>query len=183
MRGGNRAVLLVLFWLAAGGGLSRATTYAWMPAKAFLAESDLIAVVEVGPVHEVSTPEGFILQSAQAKIVTEVFRRSRLGEDGDSVVIYSLHRNVRFGPDGEIEEKGGFSILPGKAFVCLKMGGMNKFHPFEPLSFQPIGTDDLIMWATRDVLEPGSPGYEKVPVARVVEDLRKRLQSSPPQEE
>jgi len=138
-----------------------ATTFVWMSAKAFLEQSDLIAIVEVSTVHVVTTPEGLRLQSAKAKIVKNIFRRfPDISEtDSNSIVIYSLDPNAviteeNFGGDGF-----AFPIREGKAFVCLKQEGYNKFYPYGPLCFQSLDNSEEIMWPSEPVYRVGTSTY------------------------
>ena len=126
---------LLLSFLALSQGKA---TWSWMSPKAFLEESDLIAIVDVKDVHEVTTPEGFRLQTATATLEKVIFQRDDFTFSSKVIVVYSLDVNAIITK----ENKGGtgfaFPITSGKAFVCLKLRGIDKFYPYCPMSFQSI---------------------------------------------
>ena len=105
---------------------------------------DIIALVDVGPVTEVSTPQDMILQSANARIVRLIYRRSPpwAGEPVDKIVIYS------FLPNGmSVICPAPVKIGPGRAFVMMKEHGINKFSPSDPWEYQPLrGNVPLVAW-------------------------------------
>jgi hypothetical protein len=144
----------------------------WMSAKSLLEGSDLIAVVDVSTVHEVTTPEGFRLQSADAKIVREIYRRFPAIPEAEksSIIIYSLDPNAlitekNFGVDGS-----SIPICEGKAFVCLREKGVNKFYPFPYayLSFQSMKQTELIKWPADPTIRQGLMSYSSVPLSTVI---------------
>jgi hypothetical protein len=152
-----------------------ATSFAWMSAKAFLDESDLIAVVDVSSVHEVTTPEGFRLQSANAKIVREIYRRfpPLQKTDKKSIIIYSFDPMAAIG-DYKIAGDGfAFPIREGMAFVCLKMKGEEKYYPYEPLCFQSMNSSELISWPAESKYRIGMELYNTVPLSTVIQQIDK----------
>ena len=152
-----------------------ATCFVWMSARAFLDESDLIAVVEVSSVHEVTTPEGFRLQSANAKIIREIYRRSpALGStDHNSIIIYSFDPNAAISENNPHADGFAFPIREGKAFVCLKMKGIEKFYPYEPLCFQSMKESELVSWPTESTYRIGMELYSSVPLSSVIQQIDK----------
>ena len=167
-----RFLVLLAFFLATIPSGS-ATTFVWMSAKMFLEQSVLIAVVEVAPVHEVTTPEGFRLQSAKAKIVREIFRRHPAVPmaEAKSIIIYSLDRNAAVAEDNIIVDGMGSPIREGKAFVCLKMKGFNKFYPYEPLCFQTLDRSENVLWPSEPVFRIGMDLYTETPLSVVIDQL------------
>ena len=110
----------------------------------------LVAVVEVGPVTEVSTPQGLLLQSETAKIKQLVYRRFKPleGESADDITIYS------FMPSGlEVACPAPLTLKSGPAFVMMAMQGMNKFYPSDPWEFQPLEKDFLLWPAAKGIEE------------------------------
>jgi hypothetical protein len=109
-----------------------------------LSKLGIVAIVKVGAVSEVSTPEGIVLQSARAHIEQLVYRRfppaPELGEPEDEIIIYSLLPNGR-----EADCPAPLTLKEGLAFVALPQNGVNKFHPEDPWSFQII-KDGRILW-------------------------------------
>ena len=150
-----------------------ATTFEWMSARAFLEQSDLIAVVDVASVHEVTTPDGFRLQSARARVLQTVFRRfpDFPEQEKAPLVVYSLDPNAATANDIPSGSGFHFPIQEGRAFVCLKMKGFNKFHPYTPLSFQRVDKSGTIRWPTATVLRAGMQPYSPTPVAKVIRQL------------
>jgi hypothetical protein len=144
-----------------------------MSARAFLDQSDFIAIVDVGYVHEVTTPEGFRLQSAKGKIVRELFRRHPgLSQDeANTCILYSLDVSAAIAPDNLSGSGFSFPIRSGKALVCVKMKGPNKFYPYEPLCFQVIDDEGKVMWPTVSKLSVGMDPYSRVPVETVAEQI------------
>lgn len=154
-----------------------------MSTGAFLEESDLIAVVDVSRVHEVTTPEGFRLQSAKAKIIRVIYWRFPDDpEMKDGIVIYSLDPNAAIVEENISGDGLAFPVREGRAFVCLKMKGINKFYPYAPLCFQPMNDSEMVSWPSEPIFRAGMKPYSPTPLSTVIEQLdglQKAGQSEP----
>ena len=126
----------------------------------------LVAVVDVGPVTEVTTPQGLVLQSATAKIIDMIYRRYEPmeGISKDEVILYSLIVNG-LGVEGlTFETDGGLRIKSGRAFIMVGQKGLNKFFPSDPWEFQSL-TTDKILW-------PVGIKIEEKPLKDVISEIR-----------
>lgn len=125
----------------------------------------LVAVVDVGPVTEVSTPQGLILQSATAKIIDLIYRWDEPDKriSKDEVILYSLIING-LSVEGLTFESGGLRIKSGKAFIMVEQKGFNKFFPSDPWEFQSL-TTDKILW-------PVGLKIEEKPLKDVISEIR-----------
>jgi len=169
-----RSLSIVFFTHLVVCQYSFATSFVWMSAKAFLEQSDLIAIVDVSPIHEVTTPEGFRLQTASAKIIKEIYRRFPPlsgTEQKDLIVIYSLDVNAIVADHNIGVKENAFPIHEGKAFVCLKNKGLNKFYPYEPLCFQSMNVSEMITWPSEPVFRAGMEPYSQIPLSTVIQQI------------
>lgn len=76
--------------------VASATTWPLIPFEQRWESLDIIAVVEVGPVHTVQTPEGMALQSAEAHIEKLIYRKHEeqpFREDSGKIRLYSVSPN------------------------------------------------------------------------------------------
>ncbi len=139
--------------------VASATTYELRTLEQRWPHVDIVAVVNVGEVHTVTTPEGVTLQSAEATIERIIFRRFDPIDQSNTTQmrIYSLLPN---GPDQE-----GRFLAPGRAFVMMRQNGVNAFFPTDPWEFQSLSANE-ILWPTKDGIQKKSI----VDVARVVDE-------------
>jgi hypothetical protein len=104
----------------------------------------LIAIVNIGQIHEAETPEMVVVHSAKATVEKIIYYK--FGSDTklpDSIIIYQIEPNGGFTSDD-------FPTLhSGRRFVMLKQNGDNKFIPYDVLSLQEI-TKEGIFWPTLD---------------------------------
>lgn len=103
--------------------------YAYIPLERKWPGISIVAIVNVGEVSEVTTPQGLVLQSATAKIGKLVYRRFPLfdRQPEDEIVIYS------FMPNGfEAACPAPLRLESGRAFVMMAQQGFNKFFPSDP---------------------------------------------------
>ena len=136
---------LLVLWLFVTGPVY-ATSWAWMSAEQYLDSASLIAVVDVGTVHEAHTPEGIQVSSAKAEIVKTVFWQFTESELPKSIVIYDVAPNAVVDADG-VAPNSHWNFTSGRFFVILKMQGDMKFRPFDRLSLQPMKqANDKVMW-------------------------------------
>jgi len=120
---------LLLLACCVGALSAQATTWALWPLQARWPEIDIVAVVNIGPVHELTTPEGIAIQSAEAAIEEEIYRRHPL--DGEGVKTIRIYTVMPNGP-----ENGPLTLSSGRSFVMMKMKGRNAFVPDDPWSIQ-----------------------------------------------
>ncbi len=165
-------------------GLSSGWAMTWvlMTEESMIASSDLIAIVDVGKVHEATTPEGFRLWSAKVKVEEIAFLRCPLIPGDQPVVIYSLDVNAAVSEENVIVDGAQLPIFQGRALICMKQRGMNKFYPSEPLHFQLIESDGTVRWPFRKP-QQGEENYQRVPVQEVVHRVREMLGKFPGSEE
>ena len=123
--------------------VASATAYELIPLERRWPTVDIIAIVEVGDIHRVATPEGVTLESAVATIEKLIFRRNDPFDPDNKATI----RIYKLLPNGV--HKGLYSLSKGRAFVMMKMQGMDAFYPTDPWEFQPI-TSEEIRWPTKD---------------------------------
>jgi len=168
-----------------------AQTYVINTPKYLLYQSDLIALVNVGEIHTVRTPEGFVLQSASAKLLDIAWRTPNPIEpkEPDSIVIFTLGMEMPvitesvlkegkevYGPNiGPFEKMiSFFKINPGKSLVCLKRRWLNTYQVLdEPLSFQPLDKNGKILWST------GKMPYTEVYPSKALDDIKTLIKSEP----
>jgi len=120
-----------------------ATTFSLRSLEQRWLSIDIIAIVEVGDVHTVTTPEGVTLESAEATIERLLFRRIDSSDPSNktNIRIYNVL------PNGV--DQGLPSLAKGRAFVMMKQQGLDAFYPTDPWEFQPI-TSEEIRWPTKD---------------------------------
>lgn len=131
--------------------------YVYIPLERKWPRISLVAIVNVGEVSKVSTPQGVMVQSATAKIEKLIYRASPPfeGSPEDEVILYS------FMPNGlEAACPAPLQLESGRAFVMMAQNGMNKFFPSDPWEFQPLSRGDLL-WPTGD-------GVKQMPVEDVI---------------
>jgi len=122
---------------------------------------DIVAVVNVGEVHAVSTAAGMTLHSAEATIERSIFRRSDPIDPHDRRRI-RIHLLFPNGP-----ENGGLFLAPGRAFVMMKQNGLNAFFPADPWEFQPLSGDE-ISWPTKN-------GVKKRSICEVAREVKEHI--------
>ena len=126
---------------------ARCTTWAWMSADDYLLTSTLIAVVDVGEVHEVFTPEGIMVRSATARIVKKLYWQ--FDKDmplPEVIVIYDTDPNAITDSVPPVSNSQWQEFKRGRAFAILEMRGDMKFRPYDRLSLQYFQKDDRAMW-------------------------------------
>ena len=169
----------------------RANTYVINTPKSLLYESDLIALVDVGEVHTVRTPERFVLQSSKAKLLDVAWNtpNSIEPQNPDTIVIYTQGFEAPivteavmkdgkeiYGPNaGPFEKMSSyFKISSGKSLVCLKRRWLNTYQVLdEPLSFQSLDTQGKILWWT------GKMPYTKVDTSKALDDIKALAKKDP----
>lgn len=118
-----------------------------MSAGDYLRNSALIAVVDVGDVHEVSTPDGIMLRTATARIVKTLYWQYEKDIPlPATVVIYDTDLNAITDSDPPLCNSQWQEFKRGRAFVMLGMRGNMKFHPYDRLSIQYLENNDRAMW-------------------------------------
>ncbi|MFZ4779192.1 MAG: hypothetical protein ACOYM3_27840 [Terrimicrobiaceae bacterium] len=139
-------LVTVLFFFAALT-VARCTTWAWMSAADYLRTSTLIAVIDVGDVHEVFTPEGIMVRSATARIVKKVYWQfERDMPLPEAIVIYDTDPNAITDSVPPVSNSQWQEFKRGRAFAILEMRGDMKFRPYDRLSLQYLKNDDRAMW-------------------------------------
>lgn len=139
--------------------VASATSYALLTLERRWPDVDIVAVVNVGEVHVVRTPEGVTLESAEAAIERMMFRRNHPMDESKkaTIRIYSLLPN---GPD-----QGGRHLAPGRTFVMMKQNGVDAFFPTDPWEFQSLSADE-IHWPTQNGIQMKSIDQ----IAQVIEE-------------
>lgn len=118
--------------------------YVYIPLERKWPNISLVAIVNVGEVSQVSTPQGLMIQSATAKIEKLVYRRFPPwdGQPEDEVILYSLM------PNGlAVDCPAPLQLESGRAFVMMTQQGINKFFPADPWEFQLLSRGELL-WPT-----------------------------------
>jgi hypothetical protein len=143
-----------------------ATAWVWMSPEAYVKQSDLIAILRVGTVHEEKTPENILVRSAFAypeQIIYYRFTSDR--KLPEKIVIYQVD------PNGHLPEGSAFGepkLSEGRCFAMLKQQGEDRFIPYERLSLQPLAKEGLF-W-----LSPNGK-MEQIAVEQIIEQLKKLL--------
>lgn len=152
-----RLLLLLVICLIALPG--QATVWSLWPLEQRWPEVDIVAIVTIGAVHEHTTPEGVTIQSAEATVEEEMYRRfPSLDGDGKKIRLYVVMPN---GP-----ENFSLAITSGRAFVMMKANGLNAFNPVDPWANQPFDGRSL-RW-------PESTGVVERSIEYVREQVRKQ---------
>lgn len=137
-----------------------------MSPEAYAKESDLIAILRVGTVHEAKTPEAILVRSAVAELERVVYFRFDADRKlPENIIIYQVD------PNGHIEGGSAFgepTLTEGRRFAMLKLQGENKFVPYDRLCLQPLAQEG-VFWPTTN------GKTEQIPLEQVVEHLRKLL--------
>ena len=138
------ATILVFF---AALTSARCTTWAWMSADDYVRDSALIAIIDIGDIHEVFTPEGILLRSATARIIKSLYwQYSKDSPLPESIVIYDIDANAITDSGPPVLRSQWQEFEPGRAFVILDMRGDMKFCPYDRLSLQYLQKEDRAMW-------------------------------------
>ena len=122
-----------------------ATVWLWVSPEEYAKQSDLIAVLRIGTVHEEKTPESILVRSAVAEVERVIyFRFAPHRKLPEKIVIYQVD------PNGQIEGGSAFgepTIAEGRCFAMLKLRGEDKFTPYARLSLQAFEKEGL-HWPT-----------------------------------
>ena len=155
------ARIIGLFLFASG--VASAMTYELIPLDRRWPAVDIIAIVEVGDIHRVTTPEGVTLESAVATIERLIYRRNDPFDPDNKTTI----RIYKLLPNGV--HRGMYSLSKGRAFVMMKMQGMDAFYPTDPWEFQPI-TSEEIRWRTKE-------GIKNKTIDEVAQEVKAHIDS------
>jgi hypothetical protein len=141
----------ILLLIASFGWSAYACATTMRPATpdSLIKSSDLIALVDVGEVHSVETPEKIIVQTAKAKLIDVAWSRnaSTLYEDSKEIIIYTMGKESSILLDDNMSYAMLHSqILPsGKALVCLVRGDCGP-NTFRMKSFHHLDHNGKILW-------------------------------------
>jgi len=161
-----RSTLAAFFLLLAGSHLQ--AQYVLLTLSQLWKSLDIVAVIKVGPVSEVSTPQGLVLQSATAEIEQLIYRRSppAEGESLNQITIYSLL------PNGlNAACPAPLTLASGRAFIMMQQNGVHKFYPTNPWEFQVL-SGNTILWPTKS-------GIKKRLLSDVIPEITAYARSHP----
>ena len=141
-------------------------TSIWFPPQYYINESTLIAIVNIGSIHEAKTPEMVVVHSAEATIEKLIYQKPECEiKLPDKIIIYQIDPNGHIGTD----DGYGHPILKtGRCFVMLKEQGENKFIPYDTLSLQEINKWG-ICWPTTNIKR------ESFSEAQIIEKINKLI--------
>ncbi len=151
---------IVIFFLS--GTVVSAMTYVLRTLEQRWSDVDIIAIVNVGKVHTVTTPEGITLQSAEATVEREIFRRVAPFDQTKKtkIRIFSLM------PNGLDQE--GLPLASGRTFVMMKQRGVDAFFPADPWEFQSLSANE-IFW-------PTTHGIQQKSIAEVTKEIEQHIE-------
>lgn len=155
---------------------SACATWVWLSPQEYLRESDLIVILDVGPIHRVATPEGIVVESATAKVEKVIWYKFESDEKlPDKITLYNIFTASSILGDKTIPaaaDEGVLVLKQGRIFALLQKKGSNEFKPFDRLSIQELGADEKVLWTTSDPMKS-----ETVSISRIIEELDKIKQS------
>lgn len=91
--------------------------------------------------------------------------------ESDSIVIYSLDPNALVTEENVGGDGFAFPISEGKAFVCLKVKGADKFYPYAPHCFQVLHDSEKIMWPSELIYREGMDLDSQTSLSIVIDQL------------
>jgi hypothetical protein len=158
-----------LLWMVPLSPVSALSQWVWMPPEQYLKESTLIAILDVGEIHQAWTSENILIESASATVEKVVYYQFAQEEKlPATIVVYTVDPNAMiFEGHGYHTGTPMFLLEKGRVFAMLKMRGVNKFVPFDRFSFESL--------ATNKILWPTAFGKDDrlLPVERVIDDLER----------
>jgi len=130
----------------------------------------LIAVIDIGDVHEVFTPEGIMVRSATARIIKDLYWQYRKEMPlPETVIVYDTDPNAIIN-SGIPTSNSHWQMKSGRAFAILDMRGDMKFRPYDRLSLQYFDKDEGAMW-------PVPPhGTELMSIDRISTEIKQTLE-------
>ena len=174
------ACFLILCSAAANATMEGRTT------EQYLKDSTLIAILQVGKVHQQFTPEEILVQSATATIEKIVYNEHtgilesgtlRKLEKNDTITLYAVFpdcENVGDEYYPRIVENSILMLKEGRVFAILKQQGINDFTTFDRFSIQKLDKDEMIHWPLENSHEPNKIGHtELLPLSSVIERIDK----------
>jgi hypothetical protein len=140
----------------------------------------LIAILEVGEIHQAWTPENVAVESATARVEKVLWYQMAADPNialPDTITVYRLEPNADI-QAGRVFSTvtGSLKLEKGRVLAVLQMRGMNKFAPFWQFSMQPLKSDqDTVDWPA---VKEGNPGFNQLTLKQLVEEIE-RLKRSP----